>query len=275
MAIDLPQARATLEQAVARTADLLASIPDGGHPVSKSDWTIGEVGAHLVWGLRAYTDAARGSFDVIRPHIPQTEHFRDRLSGTTAATLSLLPERHPGVLSTLLVDAAEKFLAVTDRRALEEHIATPWYGSHTSLSLAASTCLLTAEQIVHGYDIATTLRRRWPISRADVLIFGPTVAAEMIPKIANPATARGHTASYELRLRGGPRLVVHFRDGTPTVEPGHGQPVDCHLSAEPVNMLLVMYGRISQWGPIARGQLLTWGRKPWLALSLKDRFFNP
>jgi hypothetical protein len=31
----------------------------------------------------------------------------------------------------------------------------------------------------------------------------------------------------------------------------------------------------SQWGLIARGKLVAWGRKPWLALRFKSFFPNP
>lgn len=274
MHIDLTQARTCLEAAADRTADLLASIPEGGRPVKNSDWTISEVGAHLVVVLRGYTDAAQGSFDLLVPYIPHTELFRDRLRAVTAGSLELVPERHPGVLSTLVIDAVDKFLAVTDGRSPDEPVSTPWYGTTASLSLAAVTGVLAGEQIIHGYDIATTLRRRWPISQPDALLMLPTLT-RMIPLAVNPATARGHTASYQVRLRGGTRFVVHFQDGTPSVEPVDGQPIDCHLWADPVDLMLVIYGRTSQWGPIARGHLLAWGRKPWLGLSFRSRFFNP
>jgi hypothetical protein len=39
--------------------------------------------------------------------------------------------------------------------------------------------------------------------------------------------------------------------------------------------MLVGYGRISQWGPMGRGKLLAYGRKPWLALKLSKLLRNP
>lgn len=274
MHIDLTQARVCLETAAGRTAELLASVPEGGRPVKNSNWTISEVGAHLVIILRGYTDAVQGSFDLLAPYIPHTDQFRDRLSAVTAGSLELVPERHPGVLSTLVIDAVDKFLAVTDGRSPDEPVSAPWYGSTASVSLATVTGLLAGEQIIHGYDIATTVGRRWPISQPDALLMLP-VLTRMGPLAVNPATTRGHTATYQFRLRGGTRFVVRFQDGTPTVEPVDGQPVDCHLWADPVDLMLVIYGRINQWGPIARGRLLAWGRKPWLGLSFNNRFFNP
>jgi hypothetical protein len=41
------------------------------------------------------------------------------------------------------------------------------------------------------------------------------------------------------------------------------------------DLLFVLYGRIPQWRPIAKGQLLTWGRRPWRAAGFKRLFLNP
>jgi hypothetical protein len=134
--------------------------------------------------------------------------------------------------------------------------------------------LLVGEQILHGYDVAKTVRRRWPISTADAALMLHAVTA-MLPLAVNHQTARGFTASYEVRARGAPRFVVRFRDGVATVEPAGGQAVDCRLSADPVDLMLVAYGRTSQWGPIACGRLRAWGRKPWLGLKFTSLFVNP
>jgi hypothetical protein len=45
--------------------------------------------------------------------------------------------------------------------------------------------------------------------------------------------------------------------------------------ADPAAFLLVGSGLRSQWGQIARGKLLTWGRKPWLALRFVSLFSPP
>ena len=57
--------------------------------------------------------------------------------------------------------------------------------------------------------------------------------------------------------------------------PSASQPVDCWISADPTAFLLVGYGRIGLWGPIARGRLVAGGRKPWLALRYKRLLRNP
>jgi hypothetical protein len=54
-----------------------------------------------------------------------------------------------------------------------------------------------------------------------------------------------------------------------------GRRPDVTISAQPVALLLVLYKRRPQWPAIARGRLLAWGRRPWLAFSLAGRFHQP
>ena len=47
------------------------------------------------------------------------------------------------------------------------------------------------------------------------------------------------------------------------------------ISADPVALLFVVYKRRSQWPAIFTGQLVAWGRRPWLAFSFAGRFCRP
>ncbi len=58
-------------------------------------------------------------------------------------------------------------------------------------------------------------------------------------------------------------------------EPFTGQSVDCHLLGEPVELMLVGYGRRSQWASIAHGRLHAWRRRPWLGLRWKRLYLDP
>ena len=73
----------------------------------------------------------------------------------------------------------------------------------------------------------------------------------------------------ELRIRGGSRSVVTIDHGTLRVEPPSAAPVDCRLSVDPVAFLLLSYNRISMPGPVLRGRLVAWGRRPWGAMRLQ------
>src|SRR4029453_641036 len=78
------------------------------------------------------------------------------------------------------------------------------------------------------------------------------------------ARAARLTATYQVRLRGGPSFQVRFQRGTAAVGPPQPGAADCRLTVDPVTFLLVAYGRRSQWPGILRGQLRAWGRRPWL-----------
>jgi hypothetical protein len=269
------RARAALSAAGERTACLIAGTGDLDRPVPRSEWTVGQVAAHLLVGLRGYTAAARHEIGPAwTRHIPDTRQYSERVSAVTAGTLREEPHRDAATLGRLLREGIDTFLAATDQRSADERIPTPWYAEAATLALFDATCLLLGEQVFHGYDIALALRRPWPIERADACLIFQAVTS-MMPLAVNPEAARGATVAYDIRLRGGPRAVLSINDGSATVEPWASQGVDCHLSADPAAFMLVGYGRINQWRAIARGQLLPWGRRPWLALRLTRFFFNP
>ena len=99
-------------------------------------------------------------------------------------------------------------------------------------------------------------------------------ALPLLPLLVDPSTTADVRASYDLRVRGGPQDGVVIRDGRLTVGADDG-PVDCHVSADPVALLLVSYGRRSQWVPVLTGKPLAWGRKPWLGLRLTSYLVTP
>jgi len=101
------------------------------------------------------------------------------------------------------------------------------------------------------------------------------VAAGEAVSWAQGATSVPGTPRGAAELRGGPRAVIRFTNGHASLEQPGTAPVDCHILAAPVTLLLVLYGRTPQWGPIAKGQLLSWGRRPWRAVGFKQLFLDP
>lgn len=158
-----------------------------------------------------------------------------------------------------------------------------WLVQGIEFNLSSLLCHALNELSVHGRDIALADGRTWTIPRADAAL---VVNGFLVPSIGglgrqmvDQDNARGVTAAFDIRVRGGGRSVWRFENGDLTVTPvtpeaptGH---VDCHLSVDPEAFLLVAWGRVRQSGPIARGQLLAWGRKPWLGLKLRSLLKNP
>lgn len=262
--------RDALRRASEATGRLLTSLPGATVAIPGSLWNAREVGGHLVFSLRALTDIARGHDPGITD-VSDTGTFHDRVAAVNARAVALEPPRDLTVLAELVVDSARGFLDATGGTPGSDLLDIPWYGA--ALDVETATCLLLGEQLVHGYDVARAVDARWPIAPEDarLVIRG---ARSLLPLMVDPDAARGLHAGYGIRVRGGERFTVRVSGGTVRVE-GDGGRVDCHLSADPVALLLVGYGRISQWRAIRSGKLLAWGRKPWLALRFKGLFVDP
>ncbi len=152
----------------------------------------------------------------------------------------------------------------------------PEFRYHDGPLVPADTGLgiLLGELVVHGHDLARALGRPWPIDPGHAALIVEGVSP-ILPAQVRPDRTKGLTASFEIRLRGFATHIWEFQDGQLHVNPPHPGQIDVHLSADPAALLLVMYGRESQWKHIPVGRLVAWGRKPWLAFTLGSRFRRP
>lgn len=272
MPIDLAGARSALAEAGAATSRLLRSAPNPGLPVPGLEWTMRETALHLVGALAAFTATAAGSATVV----PRTGGGRtkQRVAELNAMTVGEDPNATSEELAARIEQGVSAFVDATVDRPGGDRLATPWYRDDHSLELDSATCLLLAEQLVHGYDLARAARQPWPIqpAQARLAVHG---AVAMMPLFVNPQTTAHLRASYDVAIRGGPRFAVMIDHGAARTAAAPSGRTDCHVSAEPVAFLLLCFGRKSQWGLIARGRMFAWGRKPWLGLRLKNLFLDP
>ncbi len=107
------ESRQALAAVTPRTGELLRSAGEGAAPVKGSNWTLGEVGAHMAVALVAFTLAVQDETNVLVPYIPPTSNFADRLRAVTSNTLALEPQREPGALADVIERRAEEFLSAT------------------------------------------------------------------------------------------------------------------------------------------------------------------
>jgi uncharacterized protein (TIGR03083 family) len=264
ISIDRASALATTRSAGDRTAEVIAAIRDPRAPTRGLGWTLGETAAHLVANARSHRAWLRGEGKI--------DYGAPDLAEVNRRAIDELEERDPARLAELLRAENQAYVGAAGDQPPG---ATVPAEVGPALSVEVMTCVYLGELLVHGFDLARTLGRPWPIARAEANLVAAG-ALSILPQFVDPAAARDASVAYELRLRGGPRVVLRVRDGTLGVEPGTpGVTVDCRISADPAAFLLVAYGRVGQWGPIVRGQLLAWGRRPWAALQLTSYVRNP
>jgi hypothetical protein len=248
-----------------RVAELLRGAGDGARSVAGLDWTIAELGAHLVTVARRNLRIAAGEPIAWAPG----DDPHASMAAYNDAEIASLGEDSPARLADALVDANGALLeACADGERL---LDWPGYRARAHDSLG----VWLGELLVHGLDLARTCRQPWAI-RAEqaAAVFDGLVPA--LPVFADPRAARRATGTYGVHLRGDGRYEIRV-DGEGAVSVARGAPgrADLHLSARPVTYLLLGYGRLQRWRALASGGVVAWGRRPWLALRFGDLFAAP
>jgi Mycothiol maleylpyruvate isomerase N-terminal domain len=247
-----------------KVADMVRPVADTSTPLPRSEWTVGEAAAHLAWAQETFTRIVRG----------ETVHHGDRtpegLAQANTVVLNRYTERDGARLADLIVEWTRAYAQSASGAPSDLVVLTPM----GTMSVDMCSAYMLTHLMMHGSPIADALHRGQPFGAAEVeqsLAF----ITYLMPAIVDEEAARGFTACYDVRFRGGPRLALMFDDGQLTIAPAPARRVDCHISADPVAFLRVGSGLVGQWGQIARGRLMTWGRKPWLALKFTSLFHPP
>ena len=263
--VDIADTRMALERAADRVVRLAATAPDAEVAVPDSDWTVRDVLVHLALGAEAYLTYVNGATE---PFVDVSDVAGGSLARSSAAKLAADPERDLLALTTLSVPRWRRssmplpVVTATTRscgmRCRSNSVPCwPWDW--------ASTCSTGWISLGRSHSRGGSNRRMHASFAA---------AMPLLPLLVNPATTAGVRVAYDLRIRGGERFMVRIDDGALAVGRSDGG-VDCHVSAEPASLLLVAYGRRSQWIPVLTGKLTAWGRKPWAGLRLTHYIVTP
>lgn len=270
---------------VDRVTGLLRSIRDPDRP-AVGTWTLGDVAMHLSQAWLVVPCLARGDLSPVYDLLPALAGSSESgslipdlmsLDQLTGSAVGADPERDPAALADRIEQRAEAYLADCAAASADESRA--WLVEGSRLRLSNLTGHLLNETVMHGYDIATAAGVPWRLVPEHAgLVLGrfimPVINA-VDPASLVHAKAAGVRVRYDLRIRGADRFRMVFDQGTVQVLPPSGEPVDCHISADPVAFLMVIWQRQSQWSAIAQGKLMAWGRKPWMGLRLRSFLLNP
>jgi uncharacterized protein (TIGR03083 family) len=267
-ALDVDDALDAIELAIVPVAALLrsADVSSSAECVPRLTWSMGETAAHLVHVTRGFGDMAWGV-----PREEATLTF-DQISSINWRGIRAIGTTDPVELADELEGATDR--AVSGFRTLDGDRRLP-YVAGFSVSAATAAGMFLGELLVHGYDIARVLDKPYSIDPAHARVV-LAAATELAPHRVDRRNARGLTATYGITVRGGEQYRFVFQRGMLAVKPWSSDArIDCHFSAEPVAMLLVGYGRIGWVLPTLRGDLRSWGRKPWLGRRYQRLLLRP
>ncbi|WP_406431344.1 maleylpyruvate isomerase family mycothiol-dependent enzyme [Streptomyces sp. NBC_00631] len=260
---------AGLGRAIGETAADIAAVLDGvaetSTAVPGSQWTVGEAAAHLALANELMADLAEGRERPYGDGTPQG------LAAANAQSLAGFGERGAAPLAAMITAQAERCADALAVTADGPPPVTPFGPMERSV---LASYLLT-HMLGHGYDLARALRRPHMIDAERVRLCMPFLLSVMPAVADGPATA-GLSARYAVRLRGGGSAFgVTFADGAVEVAPEPRDRPDCTIVIDPVGFLLIALGRRNPWLAMSRGQVLAYGRKPWLGPRFPALFVAP
>ncbi|MDP8991675.1 MAG: maleylpyruvate isomerase N-terminal domain-containing protein [Actinomycetota bacterium] len=263
------QAQVAVREAAGRVSRLVRTARHPSAP-ALGVWDVTDLAAHLSHALDAIVAMAQGGGGLLEDMA--------RLSHLTEGLVEGEIERDLGALADRIDDSAARLLSLL--QSADDTSLRTWLVQGVELPVSTLACHFLNELVVHGRDIALAEGMPWPISRSDATLivcdFLFPVIGALGRMVVDQEEAAGVRVTYDLRVRGGCRVVLRFEDGDLSLTPGApDRPVDCHLSVDPVAFMLVAWGRIDQWRAIARAQLFAWGRRPWLGPRLRRMLENP
>ncbi len=263
---------------------LLRSVRDPQAP-AVGQWTLAEVAMHLSQAWMVVPGLARQDLSRVYEVLPSlagvagASLIRDmgELGDVTTLAVRADPERDPTVLADRIEARAEEYFGECAAATADE--LRPWLVEGVTVRLSTLTHHLLNETVMHGYDIARADGRTWRVEPAHAAMVLGRFIVPVLQGLDGRALvndkAAGVRVTYDIRIRGGDRFHFVFDDGALSIEEPSSHRVDCHISADPVAFLMVVWDRQSQWKAIAKGKLLAWGRKPWLGPRLRVLMRNP
>ncbi len=230
--IERGEAMAAVAEAGTRFVALVRSLSaeETAAQVPWMEWTVGDVAAHLVTIVRrTYADPRRSS----RP---------DETAELNAQGLSEVNDRDPQRMADQIAEGLEIALERSWPK-IPDGVRVPFHAG-TRITIPGAAGVVLGEFLFHGFDIATTLGRPWPVSRreAALALWG---LSEVIHGWMAPDAAE-LTETFEVRLVGEDRpMVFEFGGGQLRVTAQARRQPDHIVAAEPYAFALaVAYKRV-------------------------------
>jgi len=267
--VDWAESLVAVASMAGRVARLIRSLPDPSVP-TLGVWDAGQLAAHMAHVFEVDLGLIRG--------LPSPLADLDDLAVLTQALVRDEPPVDLEALATRVEVASGQFLA--EAALLQGDEIRTWLGG-AKVPVTALASHIISENMLHGVDMSAATGRPWPILRSDASLaflgfICPLVSALDKPRYAvDQERAAGLRACFDVRLRGGGRAFFVFSDGTLSIEGPSDRRVDCHLWMDPRAVMLLAWGRTSLPVAMAKGQIVPWGRRAWLAPRLPGLIATP
>lgn len=264
MSLPVPDKRHALGAVKDATGRYTALLRRTTNPeaIAVGHWTVRDVAVHTshIYGL--FPQLMQGGSSPVANHLTMSEHWDARVAEDTETDLGRVADRIDASVASFVE------LAAADDWTATKH----WHGG-LEVPVYTLASILVTEPGLHGLDIARAAGEPWklPSSHGQLAIEG---LLPILPHFVNREATATLSAVYRLDVRGGSTIYIRVSEGALGLSLEQPGAVDCRISADPVAYVLVGYGRMSQWGAIAKGKIIAFGRKPWLALKFGSLFYS-
>ena len=263
---DAQQIAARLRRAAAELVEIVLLAPDPIAIVPATpEWSVREVFAHIAIETDRYAREMEGDSDWSRSALGIAETKREALRRFEVRDL--------GALRQAVVRNVDRYVTALLDRDLDRR-------SHALdggllLTPRAAAGVLPGELGVHTRDVAEATGRRHHVRADDAAFILDGLFAAM-PAFVDPDRGARFSGVFDVKLRGGHRTRrLTFDRGRVDVDGPAGSRPDATVSADPVAMLLVSYGRATQFQVLRRLSVVAWGRRPHRALLMRRVVRNP
>jgi hypothetical protein len=271
--------RDALGETARRFAQLLEGVRDpGASAVGK--WSVGDAAAHvyevsIVNSLLVTGDQPPSELRTL--HEMASTATVDRVSDLNALALTLLRERCPPALASLIAGQVATLLGATAEADGTERIR--WLGG-VKVPVMAVLAHMLSELFVHGNDIAGANGHSFPLAASHARLIFEVFLTELLasPDIAQFVGDRppvSKPVTCELRLRGAKPVLLVARDGVLAVDVAGERPVDVRVSGDPAVVWLVMCHRIAPVRALLSRSVTISGRRPWRLRRLERALATP
>ncbi len=240
-------------EVVLKVADMLDGLADTAIPVPRSEWNVGEQGAHIAFANIGFSMFAMGL------EYPYSDGTQAGLAEENEVSLIGFPERDGTALAQHLRTAVDNFIGAVKNGDPDQEVSTP-LGKMPRGTLSSYFLI---HNLMHGCAISSALNHDFPVQPEHLPMLWPLVTAKF-NQFVNPSASRGVAGTVHVRVPGYLETTFRMQDSQLTILPGFQGAADCTVEAEPTHFFLVIIKLLSVPEAIDLGYIKTSGANPFL-----------
>lgn len=260
---DVDRTTDAAREVVLKVADMLDGLETTDIPVPRSEWTVGEQGAHI-----AFANIGFGMF-AMGLEYPHGDGTKDGLAEANDIALIGFPERDGTALAEHLRMGIENFQRAVDAGSIHQECPSPL----GTMPLSTLTSYFLIHNLMHGCAIASGLVEDFPFRARHLEMIWPLVI-HAFPSFVNPSASQGVSGSAQMVV-GDFQAVFRMENGELAVLPGDTAPVDCVVEAEPTHFFLTLVQILTVPETIELGHMKVSGANPGLFARIMNALDIP